>query len=280
MRKLPLPTRKAVDVFSTCIKQVRDQDLQNRLNEIVSQINAGETKFVDLAKQAILHEFPRQSSIEGVQGDELVGVYSGRFVPKNCTGRQFYEELISSAPHDRCPLCGIGQVMTLDHHLPKSYYPILAVTPVNLLPACTWCQRSKRQEYPTKAEEQSLHPYFDDFECDRWLHAGVLKTKPASFRFNAQGNDSITSEDLKRLEYHLKAFNLNTLFASNAAHELVSIRHSLQILFDAGGMNSVQDHLSREALSRELANKNSWQTAMYHAAAESVWFCEGGFLTE
>lgn len=277
MRKLPRPANSAHDVFTLCIKQVRKLELRKRLAAITGNIEQGEAHYIQNAEAEELHTFPRHAAVGAVSRDELVKVYTGRFVPKDCDARHIYDEIILAAPQGRCPLCGVGQVTTLDHHLPKADYPVLAVTPANLVPACTWCQTEKRQGRPATAEEQTLHPYFDDFEGERWLFADVLQTQPASFSFFVQPPASWTELDAARLQHHLEAFKLYRLFASNAADELTNIRYSLQNLLDTGDMTAVRNHLRAEADSREQAHKNSWQTAMYRAASVSDWFCNGGF---
>lgn len=279
MRKLPRPAHSARDVFTLCIKQVRKLELRQRLAAITNDIEQGETDYIQNADAAVLYTFPRRRVVGAVSKVELVKVYTGRLVPKNCEARYVYDEIILAAPQGRCPLCGVGQVTTLDHHLPKADYPLLAVTPANLVPACTWCQVEKREGYPATAEEQTLHPYFDDFEGNRWLFADVLQTQPASFSFFVQQPTDLTDLDTARLQNHLETFKLYRLFASNAADELTNIRYSLQNLLDIGGMTAVRNHLSAEADSREQAHKNSWQTAMYRAASDSDWFCNGGFST-
>jgi hypothetical protein len=83
-----------------------------------------------------------------------------------------------------------------------------------------------------------------------------------------------------RLRNHLNAFNLPDLFASNAADELVGMREELTTIYVADGAAAVRADLARRAQSWESGILNCWQTAMYHAAAASDWFCDGGFAEE
>lgn len=48
----------------------------------------------------------------------------------------------------------------LDHFLPKSKYPLLALSFYNLIPACTECNRIKRDEV------LDIYPYNDDFDSN------------------------------------------------------------------------------------------------------------------
>lgn len=64
-----------------------------------------------------------------------------------------------------CPACGEdGTPNTLDHYLPKDYFPEFAITAANLSPMCDICQGEKRTKTVTAANERIfLHPYYDEF---------------------------------------------------------------------------------------------------------------------
>src|SRR5258708_7182739 len=208
----------------------------------------------------------------------MVTTYTGRMVAKSQPGRPIYDRLIAGSAGGRCPLCGLGHVSTLDHHLPKAEYPVLAVSPANLIPSCNWCQGAKDGSYPASANDQTLHPYFDNVDGGRWLAAEVVNSTPAAFRFVVVPPPSWNGTIIAaRVRHHMKTFKLARLFASNAADELSNIRQRLEDLLAKGGSEAVRAHLNAEAQSRENAWLNSWQTATYQAAAESDWFCEGGF---
>jgi hypothetical protein len=80
-----------------------------------------------------------------------------------------------------------------------------------------------------------------------------------------------------RMRHHMRVFKLDSLFAMNAANEIVNKRFVLRDLLTTGGPASVKEYLEGELASYESADKNSWQTAMYRAAVASNWFCSGGF---
>ena len=66
-----------------------------------------------------------------------------------------------------CPSCGeSGKPGTLDHYLPKSEYPELAVVIANLTPMCSECQGRKGTDFQNAAGEKLfLHPYFDSINA-------------------------------------------------------------------------------------------------------------------
>jgi len=80
-----------------------------------------------------------------------------------------------------------------------------------------------------------------------------------------------------RVRYHFEVFELDALYGSHAADELLNIRHSVKKMFELGGKNAVRVFLQESAISRSAAFKNSWQAAMYTGLSNSTWYCEGGF---
>ncbi len=285
MRHLPLPKDKnlktfiATEVFKTCISMVKNGQLKARLQSIVQQVDT-EAKDYDIkATGKQLFQKQPHNQIGSISRDEMVKVYTGRMVPKTSKGRPIYDQIMSAPIHGKCPLCGIGTVNTLDHYLPKTFFPIYSVTPNNLVPVCNWCQGKKAEYYPTTEGEQLLHPYFDDIDNDIWLVAEVIVGVPAGFRYFTSPPNYWSQGAKQRVEMHLKELDLPTLFSSNAGSRLAEIRTRLTRLYQtANGEKAVRSHLQEELISVEADQKNSWVAAMYRAAVASDWFCNGGFL--
>lgn len=286
MRKLPKPLDESdkpyvpLDVFKLCISKVTKADFKARLGSIHVAIQRAGTDYDTAAEASALYKEVQHGAVGTVSKTEMVKVYDDMFAKQGRPGRPVYDRIISVPQHGRCPLCNLGTVKTLDHHLPKTRYPRFSVTPNNLVPSCEWCQSAKRTGYPTKKEEQTLHPYFDDFESIAWLKAGVNQGTPAVFEYEVSVPDGTSDVTAERLNEHLKAYSLKRLYSSNAASLLSGVRARLNRLFEAGGSVAVRDHLSEEANSWNEQFRNSWQGAMYRAASDSNWFCDGGFAEE
>jgi 5-methylcytosine-specific restriction endonuclease McrA len=277
MQKLPKPTLETTTVFQVCISKIKDIHLKNRLVAVQLEIES-EAKIFEIAvSNNTLHLLQPQNDVKGlVSVKEMSDVYK-RMVKQGSPGRLFYDKILNSPAQGRCPLCGQRVVSTLDHHLPKAHYPALAVVPINLIPACLDCNKIKLDAIPKLAEEQTLHPYFDNIEDEKWLSAKVIECSPPiiSFAVESPGNWDVLKFD--RVQHHFNVFRLGNLYASQAATELINIFNRIDILFSLAGEKAVQNHLTAEARSRQTAHLNSWQTAMYEAIANSEWFCSGGF---
>lgn len=288
MRTLLKPTLKGKDVFLNCIAGISDVSLQTRLKQCASLVDSAEMEFESKVVKQKLHTIGRNKSTKAnknvwiiggkVTINEMKNVYTQNFVPKDSPGRSFYDKLLLSAKNGKCPLCGHRIVTTIDHHLPKAYYPLMSVVPVNLVPSCTDCNKSKLGAFPNDSTEETLHPYYDDVEKDLWLKARVLHSKPPSLEFFVDPPTKWPQLLSERAKFHFKSFSLNSLYAIEAANELGNIQEQLVEYYNRDGLSGVQNYLADCAKSRSKASLNSWQTAMYNALASDSWFCDGGFL--
>lgn len=278
MWRITRPNIAAGFTFAECISRVRSLELKNRLNNIQQDIVNAEIEYDGAAQNKELHLIAPLDNVGGIVTNlEMVAVYRDRMVPENTPGRPIYDQIMSLAPHGRCPFCGHRIVSTLDHHLAKTRYSALTVIPLNLIACCKDCNKSKSNSTPNTPEEVYLHPYFDEIENDRWLYANVIEENPASFAFTVNPPQNWNQVLIARVLHHFETLDLDGLYRSNAAEELLNIKHQLHYLLEAGGQESVRQHLQDLYNSRLLNRINSWQTALYHALTESAWFCAGGF---
>lgn len=278
MIKLDRPLLDAEDVFAACISRIRDQGLKQRMVDVTDDIVDASEEFDDAAAHNRLHQIVRQAMVGGqVTRAEMEAVYTNRMAKKGAPGRDAYDTLFTSAPQGKCPLCGHRTVSTLDHHLPKAHYPALAVAPLNLVPACADCNKAKLASLPATASEETLHPYFDDITGDRWLYAEVVEEDPAALRFFVDAPAHWGAVLAARVDLHFRTLGLAKLYASEAADELLNIRHQLQIIYAAGGAAMVRAEMEERRQSSSAVRVNGWRTITFEAFAESVWFCNGGF---
>ncbi|WP_088227387.1 hypothetical protein [Desulfosporosinus sp. FKB] len=277
MRKLDKPREKPEEVFRTCISNIRDNDLKARLTACEGDIIAASKVFEKKVSNTMLHTIESRDNVAGiVTAKEMIKVYTNKMAKKGAPGRSFYDRLLASPAHGICPLCGQRIVSTIDHHLPKAYYPAFAVVPINLVPSCKDCNTHKIDCCPKSSEEETIHPYFDDITNDLWLSAEVIKSNPPVLRFFVDAPDHWEQLLKKRVRYHFEILNLGTLYSSHAAEELVNIRFSLIYLFQVNGPEAVHQHLLEAARSRAVVHLNSWQTAMYRALANCSWYYTQG----
>ncbi|MBF0116631.1 MAG: HNH endonuclease [Magnetococcales bacterium] len=278
MLTLDMPKHTASDTFTTCISRISNSVLKLRLKAAIQTILDESKAFENAAKHHMLHKIIAQAIVTpDITTEEMKKVYTDRMAKANSPGRSIYDDIIGAAPQGRCPLCGQRTVSTLDHVLPKAHYPVLAVTPSNLVPACMDCNKAKLATLPQRAEEVALHPYYDDLGRDRWLFAEVIQTHPTALRYKIIPPVSWDNILTARVENHFRSLGLRRFYSSQSAVELSNIVYQLRRIHYYSGSQEVKKYLIESADSRENSNTNSWQTAAYRAWAENDWFCQGGF---
>jgi hypothetical protein len=278
MRSLPRPPFKAADVVAGCIAHMADGALKTSLESVGSELTAAELTYETRGNARDLYAMPQQLSLNGsISVADMIRLYANRFVRKRAPGRRTYDAIMTAAPYSRCPLCGLRTVSTLDHYLPKTLFASYVLAPLNLIPACSECNRLKRNWVASVATAQTLHPYFDNIEADRWLFADIQETSPPALSFSVSRPAVWDDLTFARVESHFRMFRLDALYASHAAEELVNIRLQLELLLERSGPEGVKAHLVEQTASRAAHNINSWQSATYEALAGSDWYCAGGF---
>lgn len=278
MWPLERPAHEARSTFNTCISRVRNAGLAARLAAATESVVTASAEFDRAARRGTLHQIAIHDIVApDVTADEMEKVYTQRMAKTGAPGRDIYDEIFSASPQGRCPLCTQRSVTTLDHHLPKARFPALAVAPLNLVPACSDCNKAKLVAVPTSAEEVGLHPYYDDLGDDTWLEARVIERRPTAVRFTVVAPAAWDAILTARVSHHFRSLGLAALFASEAAEELINIRHQLTTLSAADPVDGVRRELRRRAGSCAAARPNGWRTATYRAWHESDWFCGGGF---
>jgi len=278
MKTLDKPNISAKTTFQTCISIVKNPGLKARLTACEDLITNAETEFDSKVTTENIHTIQTEDVVNGnVTAKELEKVYTQRMAKKDVPGRDVYDKLISVPKLGICPLCSHRLVETLDHYLPKADFPRLATTPINLVPSCYTCNKSKLNSSPSKPEEATLHPYYDNIEYDEWLYAKVNQTKPLSISYFVNPPENWTDLLKERMKYHFKSLSLDKLYSIQAAVLIRGLSHRLDSIYIKLGANGVKEYLAEEAKSRYVDNKNSWQTVFYLAVSKDEWFCNGGF---
>lgn len=276
MRRLNRPPFAACDALNLCIESIRDKDLTDRLALIGDEVAAAETAYIMYGDLQELFQVPQTRGVGLVEVSEMKRVYKETFA-KSVRTRNIYDQIKKQPVNDICPICGQRTVGSLDHYLAQSLHSALAVAPINLVPACSDCNKAKLDAQPKTATEQTLHPYFDRVDDSTWLYATVGETTPASLRFFPDPPTAWSAVTRERVKNHFRIFGLGALYASHSGAELTNIQYGLRRIAELGTSEDVRAELLNRAESAKAAHINSWQTAMYQALAESEWFCEGGF---
>jgi len=275
MIKIDKPVFSVKEVFTACVDTVANINRKNNLSNCTDAIIEAELEFDNKFSRNEIYTIPQNNTVVAPVGtEEMKTVYNYRLVQTD-EGSKYYNKIISKAPHGLCPICSVRIADTLDHFLPKAKYPIYSVTPLNLSPACTNCNKDKKIDYPTSSNDQLLSPYYDDIENISWLSAEMIQTTPISFNFFVQP-PNIWDEVLKdRVINHFECYNLNILYASHACQELRGITKTLKRKRYIS-IEEVKFYLNESYNDRLELGLNSWQAVFYKTLLDDDWFCDEG----
>ena len=273
MWKVARPTFSTLQTFEACIKSISDVGFKGRLEKSIVAVHGADDLYREAGERGAFDDLDQHDfRLAAVSASEMSNLYDRKMAEKRSSARHIYDALIIASPQGKCPMCGHRDVTTLDHYLPKSRYPALAVNPVNLVPSCVECNKTK-----SSSVSATLHPYYDDIESSRWLWAEVIESDPAAIRFFVKPHIDWPDELGLRVAHHFQVFKLAQLYAAQAARTISGIRYKLVGLSQLGGDAVVRSHLAEEYATWSAADINGWEAALYQALSESDWFCSGGF---
>jgi hypothetical protein len=145
------PSFDAAETFKTCISRIGDPAFRQRLMTVVPDIEAAADDYELKADGRTLNLISTSNSVGGiVTRDEMIKVYDQRMAGRKGPGRAIYDQIKLLPKGDRCPFCDQRNVSTLDHVLPKTLYPSLAVAPLNLVGMCMECNKAKLSLAPRR----------------------------------------------------------------------------------------------------------------------------------
>lgn len=275
MRSVPKPDFYTDEVLLKCISNYQDETLVSRFKHSKEEILEWENILKEKIKSNAVYTIDEDNCIpQNISKEEMIKLYNDKFSKQGQPGRFYYDSLMDLPKHGLCPLCGYRPVDSIDHYLPKAKFPALSITPLNLIPACLGCNKRKSEAKPNTAEEEFLHPYFDNIEDDLWLYSEFEEKLPLTVLFSVKPYESWDDITKERVRKHFKRFHIGQLYSSYASAELSEKIYSFKKLFDDGGASALKNELLKEIESFQYAQVNSWKIAMYTALCNSEWFCE------
>ncbi|PZR14335.1 MAG: hypothetical protein DI539_18965 [Flavobacterium psychrophilum] len=279
MKYIVKPEITVDTVLRACISNLTDVALRDEYNATVRILTRHETVLESKIRSLELHTIPQNIEISPIANEAaLKKLYTDKLSKKGQLAREIYDDIMILAPNEKCPYCNHRPADTLDHFLPKANFPIYSITPINLLPACTQCNKGKLVSIPTRASEHTLHPYFDNIEGIQWLECEIIQLKKIKFEFRVKRLPHIEALLRRRIEHHFTSYGLNALYKSQASSEFMNIESQITRIFNRKGKDELKEFLDEAYLSRAEVDINSWQAAFYKALYSNEDFLDGKFI--
>lgn len=178
--------------------------------------------------------------INGLTKKDAVKIYENRFTPSGVRVH-FYDQLKSL-----CPVCDAQLASQLDHVLPKSQFPQYVVTPLNLVPLCASCNKSK-------GDVIGFNAYYQSESDLEGLIFSFNFTDPTNFIF-------LTINNNPDLECFMKIYDIKNLLTIKAAQKI----KTLLKIFDMSNRTSIDEF--KKLLEKEkdgFSTIPKWQNILF-----------------
>ena len=273
MLSLPRPPFKATETYSECASGVRDKSRKERYESDEPSVTDADTRYVTAGAAGAAHTLPSEEfQMRTVPTGDMVWLYENRLAGRSSSARVIYDALKQIGPYGRCALCGVRDATTLDHFLPKSAFPALAVNPLNLVPSCGRCNQLKSDRVGGM-----VHAYFDNTSGAVWLIANLVESKPCVALFDVVSPPNWPADLAGRAREHFARLQLGSLYAAQASRTMRGDTLAFRRAFEFSGPEGIRSYVEERAESWANHEPNCWEAALYTALSRSDWFCEGGF---
>ena len=188
------------------------------------------------------------------------------------------EKLLLAAK--RCPCCGIGEAVTLDHHLPKDTYQVFSIYVRNLVAYCNTCNNKKRSVTGTDPKKRFIHPYYCPLpELSQFLFAKVsLRGRSLKFDLYIKPVAGLKIQMISQMEFMMNQVDLKNRLMKELNVYFTSIATSIKSDFERAGKTAVKKSLEENAKHQaKNFTLNHWRHAVLQALSEHNGFCDGGF---
>lgn len=266
MKRLEIPLKeiKEKTIFKKCADDFQDKTALGYLDKVVDVSE----KYEDYVPRDI-DSLPSYK-ITASDVKKIKNVYTQKFAKQGEIGRVYYDAIMANAK-GRCPICGGNKLKNLDHFLPKSEYPLLCVTPANLIPVCRDCNFDKGTYFDTNYYLLPFNPYFDDME-DIWLECDVKFISDGTVEVKYRNGFDKSADYNKWIKYetHLKVYELDKTFYPRAVDDIEYGKYGDQDLLFNCGKPEVKKALLDRKKSCERYDANSWKAALYRELVRKI----------
>lgn len=203
MRSLPPPVRDVCGDLKA-VARGKNEPRRKRLRRLQPHI---EKRYLDFwLARGSLEVLSRRRWAEPAK-DALEHCYTGATKAKKALLKE-WEESVKQEPN-LCPYCLLRQPKSVDHFLPKEYFPEYSVLSWNLVWVCDPCNRQKGIRL-VDVPRRVINPYFDVLPESPLLHAEVaVRPNRVSIQYRIHSFDpAVPQEIIDLMRRHYAALGL------------------------------------------------------------------------
>lgn len=208
-------------------------------------------------------------------------MYSSRLSNKNYENIYKYYQQIRSSQRC-CPYCNFQtrEVKQLDHYLPKSIFPSLAIVVSNLVPICKDCNEKKDNYYSLNISKQLIHPYYDEKmdESFEFIKCEIIEEKNIGFRFHIERLEHWDAIFFEKVRFHFKKLEIDKLYLSDFNTEFDVFFQELKFIYECNKSKDIlRGHIKMKVDVYYGMKIMPWRYAGFKSLLDSEWFIENNF---
>ena len=283
MWSVPKPCENYQEILENCISTLkRKKELKEKIENSKEFLIGKNNKLEELlsSNQTFIIK-PHPKVNDTITKDEMMSLYTDKLSKAGQPARKHYDKILSLPNLGICPFCGHNNATTLDHYLPKQFYPTYSISPINLVASCKDCNTTKSTHGFEDEEKVLIHPYFEEIDDAIWLKAKIIEEQTNSFQTNVLTFNFYVVQPphwntklFKRVENQFKVLKLNQLFSAQAAQGFINRYWRYINLYTVSGKEEMKHQLEEEIQSYEMNHLNSWEVAFLRSLRDSEWFLD------
>ncbi|KHT11670.1 hypothetical protein RC95_20545 [Pectobacterium brasiliense] len=216
-------------IYESCVIGSRKESFNACEVRLNAFLRACHNYYRIYANYGLLHQYIDKAEDMGWDKNHLLYLYNSRLSKNGTTARKYYNLLKSYSADNKCTLCHISDADSLDHFLPKEYFPSLTISPNNLIPSCNKCNRKKLEYFANQKDAQLIHPRFEGYYNTLWL---VAHFDESQNRIVVMPNKYIYHEgstEYHRILKHVSRLGITTSYEANAMRKVREIVRATRI---------------------------------------------------
>ncbi|WP_394557660.1 HNH endonuclease [Priestia aryabhattai] len=233
MKNLAPPQLDANKVYQDIRSRSRNEEKKTRLENLEGYVfdryiqYQSNVQYLENISGSSIVDDKDKKALESCYNRNAKGYLEGEVVAKIIK--------IQSVQHkNRCPYCGIDKPRTIDHYLPKSFFPEFSIYPPNLIPCCGHCNGKKNDRWIEDDERLFINLYYDELPKDeKFLHTTLIfNTEEKSnliptITFSLSNSGNINPVLFKRIESHYEKLGLLVEYSQIVEEEISNIYDKL-----------------------------------------------------
>lgn len=259
--------------FSDAIKRKTEPISKSKLDKIKPQVKDSYDQYYKNFKKNSLY-LHRSTKLFAENKKELQSLYEYQNKVISDIKSNIKEQQIQSI-RTTCQNCTINSVESMDHILPQSEYPELAINAYNLFPCCSKCNEYKNVKESSATKQEFLNLYLDKLPDIQYLFVDVfLNSGEIDFQYYLDnGAKKISAQFFNIIKNHYTNLHLIERMQDSARTYLSDFiasikpnykRHSKEYVIETT-LEDIED-------SREAYGYNYWKCSLKLALINSTIF--------